>query len=90
MSNKNFAALYHADDIGQVLVMIDSGDEGPEIRFSFKPEGLGVCSVKLGFPDTDGGWELAEHAFSEVTEEQALAIARQTITEGPLARFRPH
>lgn len=90
MSKQNFAALYHADDIGQVLVIIEGGDEGPEIRFSFKPEGLGVCSVKLGFPDSDDGWEMAEEAFGKVTEETAFGIVRQAISDSPISRFTSH
>ena len=90
MSKQNFAALYHADDIGQVLVIIEGGDEGPEIRFSFKPEGLGVCSVKLGFPDSDDGWEMAEEAFGKVTEETAFGIVRQAIIDSPISRFTSH
>lgn len=49
----DFAKLYRADDIGQVLVMLESGDEGPELAIKFKPAGLGVCAVKLGFPDSE-------------------------------------
>ncbi|HEP9000241.1 TPA: hypothetical protein VDU89_006973, partial [Pseudomonas aeruginosa] len=40
-----FAKLFEFEDLGQVLVMLDRGDDGPEVRLYFKPDGLGVCSV---------------------------------------------
>lgn len=40
-----FAKLFEFEDLGQVLVMLDRGDDGPEVRLYFKPNGLGVCSV---------------------------------------------
>lgn len=81
----DFAKLYRAEDIGQVLVMLDSGDEGPEIGFHFKPAGLGVCAVKLGFPDTEDGWKLAEQALEKVTEEFALETVRKTMESSPIS-----
>ncbi len=42
---KQFAKLFEFEGLGQVLVMLDRGDDGPEVRLYFKPDGLGVCSV---------------------------------------------
>lgn len=78
----DFAKLFRADDTGQVLVVLDEGDEGPEIRISFKPNGFGVCSMKLSFKDSDAGWEKAETTFRDkVDEEFALSTARKTMAD---------
>ncbi|EPZ0818876.1 hypothetical protein ACXJPO_000186 [Pseudomonas aeruginosa] len=59
---KQFAKLFEFEDLGQVLVMLDRGDDGPEVRLYFKPDGLGVCSVACSnFPgDEDEQWDYAE------------------------------
>lgn len=78
----DFAKLFRADDTGQVLVVLDEGDEGPEIRISFKPKGLGVCSLKIGFKDTDAGWERAEATFRDKVDEGfALDTVRKSLAE---------
>ena len=64
-----FAKLYETAGHGQILVKMDSGDEGPEIRFFFQPENLGVCSVAIGYEDDDEGWDKAEDAFSNIVDE---------------------
>ena len=74
-----FAKLYGTDE-DQVLVKVDSNDEGrPEIRFYTKPKGLGVCSLgikgvcslAISFEDSDDGWDKAEKALKEMTEAKA-------------------
>lgn len=56
-----FAKLFDHEKYGQLLVKLDTDNEGdPEVRTYFKPKGLGVCSVAAGFKDDDEGWELAE------------------------------
>lgn len=84
---QDFAKLYRADDTGQVLATVEPGDEGPELHISFKIQGMGRCTVKLGFSDSDHGWELADKALRELTEEQALALAREQQQRGPFARI---
>jgi len=74
-----FAKLFEAE-IGQVLVKIDYGDEGPEVRFFFKPDGHGVSSVAItGFKDDEEGWESAEKYFETIDEDRAITIAREAI-----------
>lgn len=76
MSN-DFAKLY-STDAGQILVKLDSGEDGaPEIRVFAKPEELGVCSVALQFDDSDEGWDKAEAAFVKVDVSMAERIAAQ-------------
>lgn len=62
-----FAKLFETEEHGQILVKIASNDKGPEVRFYYKPEGLGVCSIALEFEDIDGGWDLAEKIFEKTT-----------------------
>lgn len=68
-----FAKLYGTDN-DQILVKLDEGESGPEVRFYFQPEGMGVCSVATGFADTDAGWDKAEEAFKNMTEETARKL----------------
>ena len=78
---KQFAKLFESKEYGQILMVLDTGDEAqPEVRFSFMPENLGVCSVALKFEDTDAGWEEAEKAFTKFdSNEKALEAVRPTI-----------
>ena len=57
-------------------MVIQGGDEGVEVRFSFVPNGLGVCSAAMQYKDTDKGWEDADKFFEEMTEERAVEFAR--------------
>ncbi|WP_445368846.1 hypothetical protein ACH5Y9_05510 [Methylomonas sp. BW4-1] len=69
-----FAKLYGPDD-HQVLVKLDEGDEGPEVRFYFKPAGLGICSSALIFKDdADDAWDRAEAAFAGIDEQKAMEV----------------
>jgi hypothetical protein len=75
-----FAKIY-GGDTDQILVLIDSGDSGPEVRLYFEPDGLGVCNVSLKYADTDDGWDRAEAAFNAITESDAKAIVAQAMEQ---------
>lgn len=75
-----FAKLY-GDDDKQVLVKLDAADDGPEIRFYFQPPDLGVCSVAVGFPDSDEGWDKAEAVFDATTEEGARRVVEKQMAQ---------
>ncbi|WP_287497510.1 hypothetical protein [Pandoraea sp. CB10b_02] len=79
---RKFAKLYETA-IGQIVVMRQMGDDGPEIAFFFDPEvePLGVCSVKLGFSDDDDGHDKADKAFDAVTEEGAIKVVTSQIDQ---------
>ena len=67
-----FAKIFDTEEHGQILVKKDSDTAGdPEIRTFFIPEELGVCSVALGFPDTEAGWSSLDKAFESVDEKWA-------------------
>lgn len=71
-----FAKLYESKEYGQVLVMLDTGDDGtPCVSFYAEPEGFGVCSISSKFKDTEEGWDKAEAFFEKVDDEIALKAA---------------
>ncbi len=74
---QDFVKLFRAEDVGQVLVMKDSDDEGPNVTISFQAKDIGMAALKLGFKDTDEGWAKRDRAFELFTEDQALDAARK-------------
>ena len=74
-----FAKLYETE-LGQILVKRDTHDDGrPEIRFYFEPEGFGVCSHALTYPDTDEGFNDRDKFFDSLTVEKAVSFVSVTI-----------
>lgn len=61
---------------GQVVVL-RQGDENndPEVRFFAEPEGLGVCSMAIGFEED--AWEDADTAFNSVDLKMAESAAKE-------------
>lgn len=82
---EEFAKLFKFEDIGQVLVKLDDGDDGPEVRFYFMPKGLGVCAVAMTFKaDAEGDqWDKAERAFAMVDETKARDIVAEALKTIP-------
>ena len=73
LSNKKFAKLYEDENLGQILVKIDSAeDDGyeAEVRIYFEPKGLGVCSTVFSYDSWDG----AEEAFDKVDQELCVKL----------------
>lgn len=86
---KDFCKIFNHEEIGQILVMHDSGEDGPEIGISFVPEGLGVCRVALKFSNTDKGWDNSEKAFESIGLDTVVESIESTINglkESGLAR----
>ncbi|HCF4284895.1 TPA: hypothetical protein NIE37_004643 [Pseudomonas aeruginosa] len=83
---KQFAKLFEFEDLGQVLVMLDRGDDGPEVRLYFKPDGLGVCSVACSnFPgDEDEQWDYAEKGLATVEPEEARDLVAEAMKVVPV------
>lgn len=69
-----FAKLFETN-IGQVLVKMDTGEAGPEVRFYYSPEGFGVCSLAVQFEESEEGFDRQEKAFELSDEAQAISIA---------------
>ena len=77
-----FAKLF-GPDADQVLVKIDSGDDGtPEIRFYCEPEGFGICSAAISFKDdSDKSWKSAEGLFASIDEAKAKTMGEKIRAE---------
>lgn len=78
-----FAKLYESGIYGQILVKRGSSNEecAPEVRFYFKPPGLGLCSTALTFNDNDEGNDSADELFERVTLELAEETVGNLIAE---------
>lgn len=75
----SFAKLFQSKTFGQILAVVSTDEEGkPEIRWSCKPPGLGLCAMAFGFDDSDEGWDRAEAALESAdlvkAEETAAAL----------------
>lgn len=73
MSDKKFAKLYEDENLGQILVKIDSAESDnheAEVRIYFEPEGFGVCSTAFSY----NSWDDAEDAFDKVDQEICVKI----------------
>ena len=67
----NFAKIFDHPDYGQILVVARGNTDGaPELVWSIKPEGLGVCDVAIGF-DGDDAWEKLDKAFDKADAAMA-------------------
>jgi uncharacterized protein YrzB (UPF0473 family) len=80
MMMSKFAKLYESN-LGQVLVKIDSNEEGlPEVRFFFQPDLLGVCNFAYSWPsDSDADWDRAEELFNSLDEEKVIETVKSLI-----------
>ena len=79
-----FAKLYETEQYGQILVMKDhSADDGPEIAFHFesKVEGVGVCAVRIGFPDNDRGHDVCDNLFEKIDQKHAEGAVYEATRE---------
>ena len=73
--NKDFAKLFRHDEVGQIVVSMDSEDDGnPCVSIRFQMDGGAFCNYKIGFPDTDKGYENRNKAFDNWGEEEAFTI----------------
>lgn len=81
----DFAKLFQFEEIGQVLVKLDDGDDGPEVRIYFQPENLGICSTAFNFEEDETGseWDKAEKAFELVDEKTALGVVTELLKVTP-------
>lgn len=79
-----FAKLYETH-LGQILVKADSDEDSkPEVRFYFKPENLGVCSMVVSFADTDDGWDKQERFFNAMNQEKAVEAVNGVLSKLPI------
>lgn len=72
-----FAKLYETEDRGQILVTLDTNEEGsPAVRFFVSPTGLGVCAIGPSFEDSESGWDAAEDLFERVDLDMAYRVVQ--------------
>lgn len=78
-----FAKLYETEEAGQILVKLDDGDDGAEVRFYFEPPQLGVCSVALNWSEREAHeqWEKADKIFESITQEKALKVIKPVLDQ---------
>ena len=77
-----FAKLF-GTDADQVLVKIDSGEDGnPEIRFYCEPEGFGICSAAVSFKDdSEKSWNSARGMFDSIDAARAKTMGEKIRAE---------
>jgi hypothetical protein len=74
----DFAKLYRAADLGQVL--ITKSMHTVNVRF-VHPDGRQMCQLKSELPDTELGWEKATELFSMLDEDFALRMVRDLLKD---------
>ena len=81
-----FCKLFEDDKIGQILVVNDDNEDGkPEVKFSFTPKNLGVCSFSLKFTEDDKGYADCDNAFNDVDKETSITAVRQFLGDMKLS-----
>ena len=92
--SQDFCKLFHAEDVGQVLVLLDVDEASdPAVHVKFKLASMDAMAGLVtsfhsteencpeGLSEDDWGWELAARAFNNIDEETALGMARKTISD---------
>lgn len=72
---QEFAKLYWAEDLGQVLVTLD----GHCVNLRFHLPGSVLSTVRSEFDDTPAGEILAQGLFSNFDRERTLAEVREFV-----------
>lgn len=73
MSDQKFAKLFERDGV-QIVVMVSETDDGdPALKFVFKPVGLGICAMTVSLHSEDAAYE----GLSKVTEDTAFSILKE-------------
>jgi hypothetical protein len=73
------AKLFERGD-DQVLAYVTSDKDGPCIQVVFWHEGIEVAP-KIGFKDTDEGWDLRDEAFEKITEESTFTMRAKLLAD---------
>lgn len=76
-----FCKIFNDDQGNQILVVNDVNEEGkPSISVSIVPDGLGVCTMRLGYEDSEDGWNKCDKAFDEFNKETAVLVRNQIVS----------
>jgi hypothetical protein len=76
---KPFAKIFETTK-GQVLIIIQDGDEGLELVAMAQPEGLGVCQARAIIKDDPKSRRFARKRFDAMTEKEALMMVEPLFT----------
>jgi len=70
----------HETEIGQICVIIQEVVDGDcmEVRYFFKPDGLGVCSMALSF-DGDNAEEKAQNCFDKSSPDVSVSMVNRVM-----------
>lgn len=68
MSLHPFYKTVSTERFGDVLALKYIANSGPQLQFHFDPgvEGIDICQINIGFPDTDEGRDQLDRAFEIV------------------------
>lgn len=79
---RQFAKLYETER-GQIVVMREAGDYGPEIGFYFDAGVplLATSRIGIGFGDGDDANEKADLAFEKIHEEEVKRVVFHEIDQ---------
>lgn len=85
-----FAKLWEQEG-EQILVKMDDGEDGPEMRVYFNPAGLGVCNFALKFTheDIEEAWNKCELAFNGLEEADARRMVDNMQREMRIGKYAP-
>lgn len=76
----DFAKVFQHPEIGQVLLLRQNGDTGPEVRVMIDADGINI-SAAIGFKDSEEGEALQRKAFDKADESFAFRIAEELKSE---------
>lgn len=68
-----FIKLFEYEEYGQVAVIRGEFDDDPAVRIFYKPPGLGICKITVGFDDD----ESADQSFNFVTQEGLKDVIKE-------------
>ena len=85
MNSNDFAKIFRHDTIGQILVTVDTNEEGaPSIIFRINIDSMFISST-IAFTDIDKGWEKCQEGFDALTEKQAFDTVENLVNSLNLA-----
>lgn len=71
---KKHTKIFDSEQHGQIAAQRRQSDNGPEVRFYWQPEGLGLCEFAIECTDTAEGNHHCNEIFDQLDQEQAAQI----------------
>ena len=78
-----FCKVFNTEDLGQIMVMKDTGDNGPEVTVYFQPENMNVCSMSTYWKNdhADVQWQKCNSTFEMMTKERCIDSVRKVMND---------